>query len=139
MGIDFSAIKDKIKNFLAKGVASVAKLLLSKLLPKAEEKYCEMLTESAQKITEKVFDKVEDFENETNTTKKIRNLYILRLLRETLEHVGNMLLTSAEYIANNVDFTPLTNPSDEEKIALAEIPGAVDSDGGCGEDGCEIA
>ena len=138
MGIDFSKIKDTIKEFLAKGVSSVAKLLLSKLLPKPEEKYCEMLTESAQKISEKVFDKVEELENEDDAKKKIRNLYLLELLRETLEHVGGMLTTSADYIKNNVDFTPLTNPTEEEKVALAEIPGALNTTGTCGEDGCEI-
>ena len=33
----------------------------------------------------------------------------------------------------------IEEPSEETLVALADIPGALDNDGGCGPDGCEIA
>jgi len=133
------ALKELIKELIAKGTAALTKLIRSKLLPKTEEKYCKVLQAVSEKIADKTAKRIADLSEETNPKKRIKDLYILKLIFDTLEAVSSSLGTTAEYIKENVDFSELDAPTEEVLVALAEIPGALDNDGGCGPDGCEIA
>ena len=114
-------------------------MIKSKLLPKAEEKYCKALQAVTEKITNKTADRIAELAEETDTKKRARYLYLLKLVKETLDAVSTSLSETANYIAEHVDFKEIEEPTEEALVALAEIPGALDNEGGCGPDGCEIA
>ena len=59
--------------------------------------------------------------------------------QDVLDAVASPLAATANYITDNVNFKEIEEPSEETLVALADIPGALDNDGGCGPDGCEIA
>ena len=133
-------LKEIIRELLKRGAQALVKLVKSKLLPRAEEKYCEALQATADKLSDKAIDRVEELNNETDNAKKIKKVYLLKLIAQALEAVDKTIDETVKYIRENVDFGILENPSEETLVALAEIPGALDNDeeGGCGPDGCEI-
>lgn len=131
-------IKEILKALITKGATALVKLIRTKLLPKAEEKYCKALQDAADKITDKAVDRVEDLTEETDKKKRVRNLYLLKLILETLSAVSETLVETINYIRENVDFKELDESNEETLVALAEIPGALENDGECGPDGCEI-
>ncbi len=131
-------IKEILKALITKGATALVKLIRTKLLPKAEEKYCKALQDAADKITDKAVDRVEDLTEETDKKKRVRNLYLLKLILETLSAVSETLVETTNYIRENVDFKELDESNEETLVALAEIPGALENDGECGPDGCEI-
>ena len=134
-----AALKELLKGFITKGAIALAKLIKSKLLPEAEEKYCKVLQGVTEKLTSKAVDRITDLANEKNPKKRICDLYLLKLIKETLDAVAISLTETANYINENVDFKELEEPTEEALVALAEIPGALDNDeDGCGPDGCEI-
>lgn len=134
-----AALKELLGGLIAKGATALAKLIKSKLLPKAEEKYCKALQATTDKITNKTADRIAELAEETDAKKRARYLYLLKLVRETLEAVSLSLSETANYITEHVDFKEIEEPSEDVLVALAEIPGALDNEGGCGPDGCEIA
>lgn len=134
-----AALKELLGGLIAKGATALAKLIKSKLLPKAEEKYCKALQAVTEKITNKTADRIAELAEETDTKKRARYLYLLKLVKETLDAVSTSLSETANYIAEHVDFKEIEEPTEEALVALAEIPGALDNEGGCGPDGCEIA
>lgn len=132
-------IKNLLGGLIAKGAIALAKLIRSKLLPRAEEKYCKVLQVATEKIANKVVDRVANLKTETDTKKRVRDLYLLKLIKDTLLTVSTSLLETANFICDNVDFKELDDPSEDTLVALAEIPGALENDeDGCGPDGCEI-
>ena len=133
------ALTKLIKGLIAKGTAALAKLIKSKLLPRAEEKYCKVLQAVSERIAEKTAKRIADLNEETNHKKRVTTLYVLKLVLETLDAAASSLAATADYIRDNVDFKEIEEPSEETLVALADIPGALDNEGGCGPDGCEIA
>lgn len=121
-------------------VSALAKLIRSKLLPKAQEKYCKVLQATSEKIIEGAGDIAAAIASEEDTTKKIRRLYLLNLVIQTMDSVAETLRLAGDHLRETVDFTPIINPDENAKIALADIPDAfADNDGCCGPDGCTIA
>lgn len=141
MGLDVTkaTLKEILSGFIAKGAIALTKLIKSKLLPKAEERYCRALKATADKITNKTADRIAKLAKEEDKKKRVAILYLLKLISDTLVAVSESLTTTANYVKENVDFKELEDPSEEALVALAEIPGALDNDGGCGANGCEIA
>ena len=133
------ALKEILVSLIAKGTVALAKLIKSKLLPKAEEKYCKVLQAVTEKITNRTAERIAELLKETDIKKRVRYLYLLKLVRETLDAVSVSLAQTVEYIKEHVDFSEIEEPTEEALVALADIPGALDNDGGCGPDGCEIA
>ena len=129
MGKKEKILKDLLGGLIAKGAKALAKLIKSKLLPKAEEKYCRALQGTTAKITNKVADRITDLKEETDSKKRIRDLYLLKLIDETLDAVSASLSETANYIKENVDFSELEKPSEETLVALADVPGALESTG----------
>ena len=135
-----NALKALLGKLLAQGAASLAKLVKSKLLPKAEEKYCKALQVVAEKLTKRAADRVSELAEEKDVKKRTVNLYLLKLMKETFITVASSFTETANFITEHVDFKEIDEPSEETLVALADIPGALDNDGdGCGPDGCEIA
>lgn len=133
------ALKEILASLIAKGTIALAKLIKSKLLPKAEEKYCKALQAVTEKITNRTAERIAELLKETDTKKRVRYLYLLKLVRETLNAVSVSLAQTVDYIKEHVDFSEIEEPTEEALVALADIPGALDNEGGCGPDGCEIA
>ena len=133
------ALKEILVSLIAKGTVALAKLIKSKLLPKAEEKYCKVLQVVTEKITNRTAERIAELLKETDIKKRVRYLYLLKLVRETLDAVSVSLAQTVDYIKEHVDFSEIEEPTEEALVALADIPGALDNDGGCGPDGCEIA
>ena len=133
------ALKEILVSLIAKGTVALAKLIKSKLLPKAEEKYCKVLQAVTEKITNRTAERIAELLKETGIKKRVRYLYLLKLVRETLDAVSVSLAQTVDYIKEHVDFSEIEEPTEEALVALADIPGALDNDGGCGPDGCEIA
>lgn len=133
------ALKEILTSLIAKGTVALAKLIKSKLLPKAEEKYCKVLQAVTEKITNRTAERIAELLKETDIKKRVRYLYLLKLVRETLDAVSVSLAQTVYYIKEHVDFSEIEEPTEEALVALADIPGALDNDGGCGPDGCEIA
>lgn len=133
------ALKEILTSLIAKGTVALAKLIKSKLLPKAEEKYCKVLQAVTEKITNRTAERIAELLKETDIKKRVRYLYLLKLVRETLDAVSVSLAQTVDYIKEHVDFSEIEEPTEEALVALADIPGALDNDGGCGPDGCEIA
>ena len=133
------ALKEILVSLIAKGTVALAKLIKSKLLPKAEEKYCRVLQAVTEKITNRTAERIAELLKETDIKKRVRYLYLLKLVRETLDAVSVSLAQTVDYIKEHVDFSEIEEPTEEALVALADIPGALDNDGGCGPDGCEIA
>ena len=134
------ALKEILVSLIAKGTVALAKLIKSKLLPKAEEKkYCKVLQAVTEKITNRTAERIAELLKETDIKKRVRYLYLLKLVRETLDAVSVSLAQTVDYIKEHVDFSEIEEPTEEALVALADIPGALDNDGGCGPDGCEIA
>ena len=134
-----AAIKEVLGGLIAKGLQALVKLVKSKLLPKAEEKYCKALQATTEKITNKAVDRIAELNEETDVKKRIRYLYLLKLVKNALDALSESLVETVKYIEENVDFKELEEPSEEALVALADIPGALDNDGECGPDGCEVA
>ena len=132
-------LKEILAGLIAKGTIALAKLIKSKLLPKAEEKYCKALQAVTEKITNRTAERIAELLKETDTKKRVRYLYLLKLVRETLNAVSVSLAQTVDYIKEHVDFSEIEEPTEEALVALADIPGALDNEGGCGPDGCEIA
>lgn len=133
------ALKEILVSLIAKGTVALAKLIKSKLLPKAEEKYCKVLQAVTEKITNRTAERIAELLKETDIKKRVHYLYLLKLVRETLDAVSVSLAQTVDYIKEHVDFSEIEEPTEEALVALADIPGALDNDGGCGPDGCEIA
>lgn len=133
-----AALKELLKRLISKGAAALAKLIKSKLLPKAEEKYCKVLQGVTDKLTNKAIDRIADLVKETDPKKRVRDLYLLKLIKETLTSVSMSLSETANYINENVDFKEIEEPTEDALVALAEIPGALDNEDGCGPNGCEV-
>ena len=133
------ALKEILVSLIAKGTVALAKLIKSKLLPKAEEKYCKVLQAVTEKITNRTAERIAELLKETDIKKRVRYLYLLKLVRETLDAVSVSLAQTVDYIKEHVDFSEIEEPTEEALVALADIPGALDNEGGCGPDGCEIA
>ena len=133
------ALKEILVSLIAKGTVALAKLIKSKLLPKAEEKYCKVLQAVTEKITNRTAERIAELLKEPDIKKRVRYLYLLKLVRETLDAVSVSLAQTVDYIKEHVDFSEIEEPTEEALVALADIPGALDNDGGCGPDGCEIA
>lgn len=138
MGKDKKLLKEILGGLIAKGIAAVAKLVKSKLLPKAEEKYCKVLQAATEKIADKVATRVADLKT-AEGKKRIKDLYLLKLIYDTLNATSESLVATAQFIKDNVDFSEIEEPTEEALVALAEVPGALENDGECGPDGCEIA
>lgn len=138
MGKDKKVLKEILGGLIAKGIVAVAKLIKSKLLPKAEEKYCKVLQGVTEKVANKVAVRISDLKT-AEGSKRVKDLYLLKLILDTLDATSESLVATAQFIRDNVDFKELDDPSEEALVALAEIPGALENDGECGPDGCEIA
>ena len=52
------ALKEILVSLIAKGTVALAKLIKSKLLPKAEEKYCKVLQAVTEKITNRTAERI---------------------------------------------------------------------------------
>ena len=133
------ALKEILVSLIAKGTVALAKLIKSKLLPKAQEKYRKVLQAVTEKTTNRTAERIAELLKETDIKKRVRYLYLLKLVRETLDAVSVSLAQTVDYIKEHVDFSEIEEPTEEALVAFADIPGALDNDGGCGPDGCEIA
>lgn len=147
-------MKVKIKSLVAeaikKGILAVGKLIKTKLLPKAEEKYCRVLQATSEKLIDKVSDLVEDIAEENDTKKRTRKLYLLQLCVNTMEAIAETFDKALETIKEVIDFTEIDTDEAKTEIAVAveEAGGKIEEDydnyvaslntSGCGPDGCNI-
>lgn len=147
-------MKVKIKSLVAeaikKGILAVGKLIKTKLLPKAEEKYCKVLQATSEKLIDKVSDLVEDLADEQDTKKRARKMYLLQLCVNTMEAIAETFDKALETIREVVDFGEIDNDDAKVEIAAAveEAGGKIVDDydnyvasldtGCCGPDGCQI-
>lgn len=139
-------VRAAIATLLAKALAAIVKLVKTKLVPKANERYCKYLQKGADKIIERSNKVVDDLEEAKSTKKRIKLLYGLKLMAETMSTIGEALTTASTHIIESVDFTEIDAPEEDEaktvieeldKLANSDVD--VDTNSGCGPDGCEIA
>ena len=75
----------------------------------------------------------------TTTKKRIKYLYGLKLMSETMSTIGEALTTAATHIIDEVDFTEIDAPDGEDaKKAIEELDTLANA-ADCGPDGCDIA
>lgn len=141
MSAKSQAVRAAITQLLAKALVSIGKLIKTKLMPKVMERYCKNLHKFTEKLSAKTTTMIDSIVSIKDTKKLIATLYILRLVEETTNSVGEALKTLSKHIATDVDFSAIDNPkTDEAATAVAEIELLANAaDGECGEDGCEIA
>lgn len=137
-----AALKTAVKAALAKAKEAVVKLVKTKLLRKAEEKYCKVLQGTTEKLVEKCGDFIDDINSATNEKKKFAKLYALELCVATMDTVAEALSIAVANIKKDVDFSILHKEENSdvltEAIAEATTPAEGDAEATCGEDGCEI-
>lgn len=142
-------IKSLVKEALKKGVLAVAKLVKTKLFPKAEEKYCRALQATSEKLINKASKLVKNILEEKDEKKKTRELFVLQLCVNTMEAIHEAFGTALDTIKATVSFVPLMTTEGQQVIAeaVADAGGKVEEeydnyiaslDTGCGPDGCEI-
>lgn len=129
-------IKAIVRELLSKAKTLVLKLVKTKLLPKAEEKYCKVLQATSVKLVDKAEDLVEEVNSEEDTKKKVRSLYLLKLCVDTFDAVGGALTEASASIKELVKFEELDADDEDTKVALAELDTEDTPD--CGPDGCAI-
>lgn len=142
--MDKQQIRAAISALLAKALVAIAKLVKTKLVPKANERYCKYLQKGANKIIERANKTIDDLEKAQSTKKRIKLLYGLKLMSETMTTIGEALTTASTHIIESVDFTEIDAPEKEEaKEVIEELDtlacGADPASLECGPDGCDIA
>lgn len=135
------AIRKVIAQVLAKALAAIGKLIKTKVLPKATEKYCENLHKFTKKLGEKTDKMIDSIVSIKDTKKLVGTLFALKLVKETTVSIADALKSIATQIETEVDFSPLEAPeTDEVASVVAELEVLANAgDEGCGPDGCEIA
>lgn len=144
MDMDKQQIRAAISALLAKALVAIVKLVKTKLIPRANERYCKYLQKGADKIIEKANKSIDDLETAQSTKKRIKLLYGLKLMSETMATIGEALTTASTHIIESVDFTEIDAPEkDEAKTVIKELDKLAcapdEPEFGCGPDGCEIA
>lgn len=143
MEIDKTQVRAAVSTLLGKALVAIVKLVKTKLIPRANERYCKYLQKGADKIIEKANKSIDDLEKAQSTKKRIKLLYGLRLISETMSTIGEALTIASTHIIESVDFTEIDTPEKEEaKTVIKELDTlacATDEPSfGCGPDGCEI-
>lgn len=138
-----AALKTAVKAALEKAKEAVVKLVKTKLLRRAEEKYCKVLQGTTEKLVEKCGDFIDYINTSTNEKKKFARLYALELCVTTMDTVAEALSVAVANIKKDVDFSILHKEENSAilKEAVAEETTAAETDTDeptCGEDGCEI-
>lgn len=142
--MDKQTVKTVISQLLGKALQAVVKIVRTKLLPKIVNRYCKILQNTTEKLVERVDALIDKVPSIKNTKKLVGTLYVLRLVQETTSTVGKALITLADMIGSQVDFSVIDEPKTDEiasEVASLEIIANADADepfGGCGPDGCEI-
>ena len=144
--MDKQTARTIISQLLAKALTAIIKIVKTKLLPKAMERYCKSLQKFAEKLAEKTNQLIDKIPTITDVKKLTGTLYVLRLVQETANTVGEALKTLAHSIETNVDFSIIDDPKTDEVASavqeldvIANAVTDVDLQGNCGPDGCEIA
>ena len=150
-----SDAKDKIKETIKvaakaaikKALSTVANAIRTKLLPKLQARCCKAMQDASLALVDRADEAIESLEKETDKKKIIRKTYTLKLIQNTAEAVGNLLLTTAKHIEDNVDFSAIEVDTTEVEEAISEaeedddeyneLVASVDVPH-CDEDGCEI-
>ena len=136
-------VRAAISALLAKALIAIVKLVKTKLIPKANERYCKYLQKGAENIIEKTNKSIDELEKAKSTKKRVKLLYGLKLMSETMATIGEALTTASTHIVESVDFSEIDAPAKEEAKAVVEeldvLANANDESFGCGPDGCEIA
>lgn len=136
-------VRAAISALLAKALIAIIKLVKTKLIPKANERYCKYLQKGAENIIEKTNKSIDELEKAKSTKKRVKLLYGLKLMSETMATIGEALTTASTHIVESVDFSEIDAPAKEEAKAVVEeldvLANAGDESFGCGPDGCEIA
>ena len=140
-------IKVAAKGAIKKALAAVANAIRTKLLPKLQARCCKAMQDASLALVDRADEAIESLEKETDKKKIIRKTYTLKLIQNTAEAVGNLLLTTAKHIEDNVDFSAIKVNTTEVEEAIAEaeedddeyneLVASVDVPH-CDEDGCEI-
>lgn len=140
-------IKVAAKGAIKKALSAVANAIRTKLLPKLQARCCKAIQDASLALVDRADEAIESLEKETDKKKIIRKTYTLRLIQNTAEAVGNLLLTTAKHIEDNVDFSAIEVSTTEVEEAIAEaeedddeyneLVASVDVPH-CDEDGCEI-
>lgn len=140
-------IKVAAKGAIKKALSAVANAIRTKLLPKLQARCCKAIQDASLALVDRADEAIESLEKETDKKKVIRKTYTLRLIQNTAEAVGNLLLTTAKHIEDNVDFSAIEVNTTEVEEAIAEaeedddeyneLVASVDVPH-CDEDGCEI-
>lgn len=142
--MDKQTVKTVISQLLGKALQAVVKIIRTKLLPKVVNRYCKALQSTTEKLVERVDILIDKIPSITDAKKLVRALYVLRLVQETTSTVGKALITLADMIGSQVDFSVIDEPKTDEiasEVASLEVIANADTDepfGGCGPDGCEI-
>ena len=150
-----SEAKDKIKETIKvaakaaikKALSAVANAIRTKLLPKLQARCCKAMQDASLALVDRADETIESLEKETDKKKIIRKTYTLKLIQNTAEAGGNLLLTTAKHIEDNVDFAAIEVDTTEVEEAISEaeedddeyneLVASVDVPH-CDEDGCEI-
>ena len=140
-------IKVAAKGAIKKALSAVANAIRTKLLPKLQARCCKAMQDASLALVDRADEAIESLEKETDKKKIIRKTYTLKLIQNTAEAVGNLLLTTAKHIEDNVDFSAIEVNTTEVEEAIAEaeedddeyneLVASVDVPH-CDEDGCEI-
>jgi hypothetical protein len=141
-------IKVAAKGAIKKALSAVANAIRTKLLPKLQARCCKAMQDASLALVDRADEAIESLEKETDKKKIIRKTYTLKLIQNTAEAVGSLLLTTAKHIEDNVDFSTIEVDTTEVEEAIAEaeedddeyneLVASVDVPH-CDEDGCEIA
>lgn len=144
MSIDKQQAREVIANLLAKALVAIVKLIKTKLIPAAYSRYCKYLQKGADRIIERTNKAIDDLATAKSDKKRVKLLYGLKLMKETMSTLGEALTLAAEHVTNCVDFTEIEAPAKEstktvikelDKLACADDEPSFE----CGPDGCEIA
>ena len=140
-------IKVAAKGAIKKALSAVANAIRTKLLPKLQARCCKAMQDASLALVDRADEAIESLEKETDKKKIIRKTYTLKLIQNTAEAVGNLLLTTAKHIEDNVDFSAIEVNTTEVEEAIAEaeedddeyneLVASVDVPH-CDEDGCAI-
>lgn len=150
--MDKSTVSAVVKALLKKALSAIANLVRTKLLPRAVARAAKHLQDASEALIVKADALIISMNEETDEKKKLKKVYSLHLLKDTMGAVGALLTKASKHISDTVDFSTIEKETaksvlgdiiDEAKTANADdeeynkLVASVDQPH-CDEDGCTI-
>lgn len=143
-------LRAAVKTLLTQALAAVAKLVRTKLLPRAIARACKHLQDASEALILKADSLIASVTSEEDESKRIKKLYMLALIKNTIRAVGKLLTASADHIDSKVDFDEIENSEAAKVIKEAKEKAKAKEDTEydeliaevntphCDDDGCTV-